>query len=135
MKISCLNAFDSVPHRKLLEKLNLNGFSGKLLAWLESILTGRAMRVGVRGSISKWLKVLSGVPQGSILGPLLFLLFVNEFPNWTMNEMKMFADDKKLWTKVTSAEDSILLQMDLDSLQAWSVEWKLHFNPEKCKCT
>jgi len=129
MKISCLNAFDSVPHRKLLEKLNLNGFSGKLLAWLESILTGRAMRVGVRGSISKWLKVLSGVPQGSILGPLLFLLFVNEFPNWTMNEMKMFADDKKLWTKVTSAEDSISLHMDLDSLQACSVEWKLHFNP------
>ena len=90
--------FDSVPHRRLLEKLKLCGFSAKLLAWLESFLTGRTMRVGVRGSFSKWLKVLSGVPQGLILGPLLFLLFVNELPNWIMNEVKMFADDTKLWT-------------------------------------
>ena len=73
------------------------------------------MRVGVRGSFSKWLKVLSGVPQGSMLGPLLFLLFVNALPNWIMNEMKMLADDRKLWTTVTSAEDSISLQKDLNS--------------------
>jgi len=92
------------------------------------------MRVGVRGSFSKWLNILSGVPQGSILGPLLSLLFVNELPNWIINEIQMFADNTQLWTNVTSAaEDSISLQIDLDSLQAWSVEWKLHINPEKCK--
>jgi len=83
---------------RLLEKLNLSGFSGKLLAWLQSFRTERTIRVGVRGSFSKWLKVLSGVPQGLILGPLLFLQYVKELPNWIMNEMKMFVDDTKLWT-------------------------------------
>jgi hypothetical protein len=79
------------------------------------------------------LNVLSGVPQGSILGPLLFLIFVNELPNWIVNDMKMFADDTKLWTKISSPEDSESLQLDLDSLAAWSNEWQLYFNPEKCK--
>ena len=126
-------AFDSVSHKKLLDKLKLSGINGKLLQWLESFLTGRSLRVGVRGSFSKWLNVLSGVPQGSILGPLLFLIFVNEIPRWIVNDMKMFADDTKLWTRISSPEDSESLQLDLDSLAAWSNEWQLYFNPEKCK--
>jgi hypothetical protein len=88
---------------------------------------------GCEGIVSKWLNVLSGVPQGSILGPLLFLIFVNEIPRWIVNDMKMFADDTKLWTRISSPEDSESLQLDLDSLAAWSNEWQLYFNPEKCK--
>jgi hypothetical protein len=126
-------AFDSVPHKRLLEKLKANGIGSKTRAWLETFLTGRKMRVGIRDSFSQWFTVLSGVPQGSILGPLLFLLFVNELPDWIVNNMKMFADDTKLWTQIRTQDDSLTLQHDLDTLSAWSDKWLLKFNPEKCK--
>ena len=78
-------AFDSVPHQRLLEKLNEFGIKGKLRAWLEDFLMSRTMTVGVRGALSQLQAVLSGVPQGSVIGPRLFLLFVNELPNWIKN--------------------------------------------------
>ena len=126
-------AFDSVPKRRLLERLRSHGISGKLLDWIESFLTGRTMRVGVRGTYSGWLDVISGVPQGSVLGPLLFLLFVNELPSWIVTNMKMFADDTKLWNKVNSVADGQKLQGDLDRLMDWSDKWLLKFNAAKCK--
>jgi len=91
------------------------------------------MRVRVRNSFSEWVSVLSGVPQGSVLGPLLFLLFVNDLPDWIRNNIRMFADDTKIWCVVKQVEDNLLLQKDLDSMAEWSEEWLLRFNPEKCK--
>ena len=126
-------AFDSVPHKRLLQKLSLYGVNGSALMWIENFLTLRTTRVGVRGYFSDWFQVLSGVPQGSVLGPLLFLLFVNELPSWIVNSMRMFADDTKVWAYIRSTEDSQSLQKDLDNLTTWSKEWLLHFNPDKCK--
>jgi len=126
-------AFDSVPIKRLLIKLRQYGIGGKLILWIEDFLTARTMRVGLRGAFSSLLEVLSGVPQGSVLGPLLFLLFVNELPMWIVNDMKMFADDTKVWTKIKSATDGASLQSDLNQLTDWSNIWQLKFNPDKCK--
>jgi len=81
-------AFDTVPHRRLLVKLVQLGITGKLLKWIKNFLTGRHMRVMVQDIFSKWIKVLSGVPQGSVLGPLLFLIFVNKLPDSIVSSMK-----------------------------------------------
>lgn len=126
-------AFDSVPHRRLMAKLQSFGIKGRLLQWLENFLVSRTMRVGVRGTFSSRRTVQSGVPQGSVLGPLLFLLFVNELPSWITCQIKMFADDTKIWCKIEQQSDSTNLQKDLDKLNQWSHTWQLSFNPEKCK--
>ena len=126
-------AFVSVPHKRLLEKLTIYGVQSKLLRWIQSFLEARLMRVGIRGSFSDWIKVLSGVPQGSVLGPLLFLLFVNDLPKWITNSMRMFADDVKIWNVIKSDTDSGSLQDDLDSLTRWSSTWLLKLNASKCK--
>ena len=109
------------------------GVKGKLLAWLENFLKSRSMRVELRGVLSERIEVLSGVPQGSVIGPLLFLLFVNELPQCIKNSMRMFADDTKVWCQITKMEDSLSLQNDLDSLADWSDKWLLRYNPDKCK--
>ena len=96
-------------------------------------MTLRKSRVGVRGSFSFWREVLSGVPQGSVLGPLLFLIFVNDLPEWIKSSLKMFADDTKIWARIRVEKDGECLQRDLDSLGRWSDEWLLRFNCEKCK--
>ena len=126
-------AFDSVPHKRLIEKLKTYGITGSLRKWIESFLTSRKMKVGIRGTFSEEIEVISGVPQGSVLGPLLFLLFVNDLPRWIVNSMKMFADDTKLWCRIETASDSESLQKDLDSLANWSQKWMLNFNVSKCK--
>ena len=89
------------------------------------------MRVQVNGSFSDWFKVLSGVPQGSVLGPLLFIIYVQDLPQWVANSIMMFADDTKLWTRISKLEDSESLQQDLWKLAEWSKKWLLAFNPEK----
>lgn len=126
-------AFDSVPHRRLLEKLKGVGISGRLLLWLEDFLVSRTMKVGVRGAFSQLQAVLSGVPQGSVLGPLLFLLFVNELPTWILNNIRMFDDDTKLWCRIKQESDDVTLQQNIDYLSTWSNIWQLKFNAEKCK--
>ena len=88
-----------MPHKRLIEKAKGLGFNGKLLSWLEQFLLDRAMRVQVNGNFSDWFKVLSGVPQGSVLGPLLFIIYVQDLPLWVKNSIMLFADDTKLWTK------------------------------------
>jgi len=91
------------------------------------------MKVRLRGDFSQLLQVLSGVPQGSVLGPLLFLLYVNELPSSIKCDMNMVADDTRLWRRISTIADSRVLQEDLDSLQLWSDTWQLKFNADKCK--
>ena len=126
-------AFDTVWHNGLLTKLQGYGVGGQLLAWIKSFLQGRRMRVQVRGAHSDWVEVSSGVPQGSVLGPLLFLIFVNDIPEWIKSNVKMFADDTKVWTRISRLKDGEVLQDDLNNLMSWSDKWKLGFNAEKCK--
>ena len=124
-------AFDSVPHQRLLGKLRSYGVGGKLLCWIEAFLIGRTQRVVIQGSKSSWAPVTSGIPQGSVLGPTLFTIFVNDMPSHVVNKVMLFARDTKLYC---SAPDSAAgLQQDLDSLADWSEKWLLPFNASKCK--
>jgi Reverse transcriptase (RNA-dependent DNA polymerase). len=125
-------AFDRVDHAILLEKLERYGIEPGHLRWLQDYLTGRSYNVKVNGSLSGWFKATSGVPQGSILGPLLFILFILELPQLVKSNLLLYADDTKLWRIVNSKEDVELLQNDLDILQAWSGENNLPFNTVKC---
>ena len=95
-------AFDTVPHQRLLKKLAEYGVSGKLHSWIQAFLTGRQQRVVLEGVRSEWMTVTSGVPQGSVLGPLLFLVYVNDLPEVVQCGVKMFADDTKLYSRITS---------------------------------
>ena len=126
-------AFDRVDHSILLQKLQAHGIAGKLLNWLESYLQDRFVQVQVDGALSKKIATLSGVQQGSVLGPLLFLIYVNDIPKLTKCKIVLFADDIKLWVRVKSAEDCMDLQRDLDTLYHWSIQNRLPFNPKKCK--
>jgi len=118
---------------RLIYKLSTVGFRGKLLAWLSSFLSERIMRVSVHGSYSTWFQMCSGVPQGSVLGPILFLLYVNDLPNWIKCSMRMFAGDTKIWNIIKSDSDWSALQIDINVLVQWSNKWLLHFNTDKCK--
>ena len=123
-------AFDSVAHKRLLIKLRAYGLHGKLLNWIESFLRGRFQKVSIRGHTSQPASVTSGVPQGSVLGPLLFILYVNEIPDLVTSQFYMYADDSKL---MNDTENSHTIQQDLDILSAWSKKWLLRFNEQKCK--
>jgi len=126
-------AFDKVPHKRLLSKLADHGIRGSLLRWIQSWLLNRAQRVCLNGTVSTWRLVLSGVPQGSVLGPILFLIFINDLDIDIQNLLLKFADDTKLCSKVCNAEDIAKLQEDLDTLVRWSQQWQMKFNVQKCK--
>jgi hypothetical protein len=126
-------AFDTVPFKRLLVKLKSYGISGKMSDWISGFLTDRRMQVSVRGSSSEWCNVSSGVPQGSVLGPFLFLAYVNDIPDIVESNIKMFADDTKIWLKVISQFDIETLQGDLNRLCEWSRKWLLKFHVGKCK--
>ena len=126
-------AFDSVPHCRLLYKLSCYGIRGKLLSWIRSFLTARRQRVVLNGFSSDWIDVTSGVPQGTVLGPLLFLVYVNDLPDAVQCPLRMFADDTKLFARVTADREVSELQTDIDALAAWSRTWLMPFNDEKCK--
>ena len=127
-------AFQSVNHSLLIHKLKhsykLEGFA---LKWFVSYLSDRRQRVIVNGKTSKWTTVLSGVPEGSLLAPLLFSLFINDLPREVDSGCLLYADDVKIFRKIVSPSDGLLLQKDLSRLTAWSVRWGLTLNPSKCK--
>lgn len=127
-------AFDKVSHRRLVHKLIQVGFGGNLLNWFCSYLSGRYQRVTVLGTTSDNLPVTSGVPQGSILGPALFLLYVNDLPEVVSSSRRvlMFADDTKIFREKT-LDDAFSLQKDLGKLATWSYSSGLLFNEAKCK--
>jgi len=127
-------AFDSVPHQRLLLKLQCLGIRGDLLNWFRSYLTNRSQRVVINGHYSGWLPVLSGVPQGSILGPLLFILYINDLHSLIKSSsLKLYADDVALYATVSSYQDCVNLQDDLARIYDWSLIWQLKLSPSKCE--
>jgi len=126
-------AFDKVPHHRLSLKLISHGFTGEIKDWIVEWLRGRRQRVCLRGTVSDWLAVLSGVPQGSVLGPLLFLIFINDLDYGIKNWILKFADDTKIFGKISNVTDTVRLQEDLDRLIEWAEEWQMMFNASKCK--
>ena len=125
-------AFDTVPHQRLLYKLEKVGIQGDLLQWIASFLSERKQKVVIGNSYSNWCKIWSGVPQGSVLGPLLFIIFINDLPEAIRSSCSIFADDTKILKSINSMEDADSLQEDLIAMEEWSKLWKLTFNPTKC---
>ena len=125
-------AFDTVAHKRLLRKLESHGIDGNLYRWIQSFLEGRTQRVVVDGETSGPASVKSGIPQGSVLGPLLFLIFINDLAEHTTSTVRRFADDCVMYKSVKSVRDCQELQQELIQLQAWQERWQLRFNPRKC---
>ena len=125
-------AFDVVGHQRLLSKLDHYGIRGKTLLWLQDWLTGRTQRVVVDGESSDDAPVLSGVPQGTVLGPLMFILYINDISTETSSSIRLFADDSLLYRIVKGTQDASMLQWDLNQLCRWAQSWQMDFNPIKC---
>ena len=125
-------AFDTVPHKRLLEKIKSYGIKGNVLNWITDFLAERKQRVCVNGKLSEWKNVTSGVTQGSVLGPLLFVIYINDLEDSVNCGVKLYADDTKIFAVVNSDLESENFQKQIDSLTRWSETWKLHFHPDKC---
>ena len=128
-------AFDKVSITKLLTKVRSFGICGKLYEWIKNWLTDRKQRVIIKGKGSNWVDVLSGVPQGSVLGPLLFLIYINDIDDCatTIDKLRKFADDTKLGHCINSGNDKEKLQQALDRIVEWGNKWKMEYNVGKCK--
>ena len=127
--------FDGVPHQRLLIKLRHYGIQGTTFQWIRSFLSPRNQQVKVDGSTSDKVPVISGVPQGTVLGPLLFLLFNNDFfllPVCVESKTRLFADDCIIYRNVKTIKDCQELQNDLYQLTDWEQKWGMAFHPDKC---
>src|SRR6218665_2104361 len=125
-------AFDKVPHIRLRKKMEACGFGGNLLRLTENWLKDRRQRVGIRGAFAKWIDVISGVPQGSVLGPLLFIIFISDIDKCVLSKISKFADDTKLCKDVVTEEDASVMREDLRRLYEWAKDWQMLFNVDKC---
>ncbi len=125
-------AFDKVPHERLLRKLSYYGIIGKPLAWIKSFLMDRTQEVVVEGERSDMGRVTSGVPQGSVLGPTLFLVYINDLCDNICSTVRLFADDTILYRPIITAADTDILQSDINKLSLWEKTWQMGFNVEKC---
>ena len=126
-------AFDKVNHKLLLQKLSLIGINGNIHRWIESFLTNRVQCVRVNDVHSRNVDVISGVPQGSVLGPMLFLIYINDLPVSSQSCLSLFADDTKSICRVPRYEVTNTLQESLMLLESWSINNSLPFNIKKCK--
>ena len=126
-------AFDRVPHNRLLAKARSLGIRDTLLNWISDFLSERKQRVVLGNGVSNWAAVNSGIPQGSVLGPILFIIFINDLPQEVQSYINIFADDTKLFRAIRSMSDINNLQEDIDKLVACSLKWQLYFNNTKCK--
>ncbi|CAM5136677.1 unnamed protein product [Natator depressus] len=126
-------AFDKVPHQRLLRKVICHGIRGKVLSWISNWLKDSKQRVGINGQFSEQREVNSGVPQGSVLGPVLFIIFINDLEKGVNSEVAKFADDTKLLKIVKSQADCEELQKALSKLGDWATKWQMKFNIDKCK--
>ena len=125
-------AFDTVPHQRLVRKLQTYGVSGYVLSWIRAFLRDRSQRVRINGTQSREAVVYSGIPQGSCLGPLLFVVFINDLPANVSSPVKMFADDTKIYIRSDIPGAPCDLQNDINILQKWTEDWLLRFHPQKC---
>ena len=127
-------AFDKVDHSLLLHKLARYGITGRVHSWIEDFLDERQQAVVVGGEKSAFLPVSSGVPQGSVLGPCLFLAYINDLPNTTETcTTRLFADDTMCHNKINTDKDQEKMQADLDALNTWEENWAMEFHPQKCE--
>ena len=127
-------AFDKVWHEGLIHKLVQNGIDGPILNFFKSYLSNRKQRVVLNGQCSDWAPILSGVPQGSVLGPLLFLIYINDLECGIKSQIKFFADDTSLYSVVTDPLTSAAeLNHDLEIINQWAKQWKMSFNPDPTK--
>ena len=125
-------AFDTVPHRRLLSKVRTYGFNENMINWIEQFITGRTQRVRIDGEFSESKVVISGIPQGSVLGPFLFLVFVNDMPELVESMLYLFADDNKIFKVIRHPiSDRDDMQADLDKLYTWSKVWLMRIHPDK----
>ena len=127
-------AFDKVWHQGLLFKLKSYGVEGSLFCLLENYLENRKQRVILHGQCSSWKNIVSGVPQGSVLGPLLFLIYINDLQNGLVSICKIFADDTSIFSKVFDKNSSqIIINNNLSIMSEWAFQWKMQFNPDPNK--
>ena len=127
-------AFDKVPHKRLVEKVKAHVIGSYIWRWIEAWLSDRSQRVVINGKASGWEKVTSGVPQGSVLEPTLFIIYINDIDDGITSSLLKFADDTKLLRKVGTQDDCEELQKDLHRMYKWSEDWQMMFNIDKCKC-
>ena len=127
-------AFNTVPHRRLIYELSKYGINNKTVSWIKNFLSNRIQQVVVQGEESTWKVVTSGIPQGSVLGPLLFVVFINDLPDCVTSDAFLFAVDTKIFRVISNKEDREELQKDLTRLDQWGKDWLLKFHPQKCKC-
>ena len=137
-KIDCIymdyqKAFDTVPHKRLIKKLKAYNIGQESIEWTRDFLSGRMQQVVVNGKSSEWHEVTSGIPQGSVLGPLMFVIYINDLPENVTSQVYLFADDTKIYNTIKNEEDKAILQEDLEKLTQWSDTWLLRFHPQKCK--
>ena len=128
-----MTAFPQSPEYPHVTEFQSFGITGNVLKWIKDFLSGRHQRVVVNGTFSKWKPVLSGIPQGSVLGPVLFIIFINDLPEVVKCYCKIFADDTKLYKAISCSNDQQMLQLDLFQCCDWSDDWLLLFNVLKCK--
>ena len=126
------SAFDRVWHQGLLYKLETVGISGPLLMWFKDYLSDRTQQVVIQGQTSSTKMIQAGVPQGSVLGPLLFLVFINDLPNIVKSDIRLFADDTSLYIITDDIQESAKkLNIDLQEINKWAKKWLVNFNPTK----
>ena len=127
-------AYDSVPHIRLMKKVENAGIRGSVLGWIEAFLSDRKQRVKIGSTKSEWAEVKSGIPQGTVLGALLFLIYINDLPEKVKSAIiKLFADDAKIYKHIQDAADGDSLQEDINAACEWTDDWQLLFHPDKCK--
>ena len=125
-------AFDTAPHELLKSKMFSYGMGGKALKWTDSFLCFRQQRVVVSGVKSDWAPVVSGVPQGNVLGPLLFSLYINDITSDIESGIRLLADDCVCYREIKDDVDTLKLQRDIDRLGCWARKWGMRFQPVKC---
>ena len=126
-------AFDKVPHKRLMAKIKRHCINGNLVEWITDFLRDRHQRVIVNNAKSGWADVISGIPRGNVLGPLLFTMFINDLPEQIKSYIHIFADDTKLFRAIKNVKDIECIQNDITQLTEWSIKWLLPFTDTKCK--
>ena len=125
-------AFDTVPHKRLISKIISLNISKEIVNWIEAFISNRRQKVAVNGKESNWHDVTSGIPQGTVLGPLLFVLYINDLPDLTQSDTFLFADDIKIFRSIINTNDQDILQQDITTIEKWSHDWMLTLHPDKC---